>query len=311
MTDEPQVSRPAGRFGDLLAARVHERQSQIVLGIDPDPIELWPTVAVTDAAAGAARTLQAVLAHCRALIDAAAPACVAVKFQLACFERLGAGGWGVLLALAAHAREQGLLVIADGKRGDIPVTATAYAQALFGGLDTPLGYVDGLSADLATVNPLLGAEAIEPFLKAARTRGGGILVLVRTSNPGAADLQDLPLASGGTVWERVAELVGELGEDGVGHSGLSDAGAVMGATVPGHLARARELMPNSIFLIPGVGAQGGDIASLSAAFAPGRAGGLITASRSIAHAHLQGGGEPAQAARAEAERLRASAWALG
>lgn len=264
-----------------------------------------------------------VLGHCRALIDAVAPACLAVKPQLACFERLGPQGGAVLAAVAEHARARGLLVIADGKRGDIDVTATAYAEALFGGLELPSGVLSGqdappsmpsvlrgLRADLATVNPLMGRDAIEPFVDAARLAGAGVLLLVRTSNPGAADVLDLKLADGGAVWERLAALVDSLGRAGVGESGLSDVGAVVGATMPQHLARARELMPHATFLLPGVGAQGGRVEDLAPAFAPGRAGGLIAASRSIAGAHLASGGDPAACARAEAERLRAAAWEL-
>ncbi len=253
---------------------------------------------------------EAVLAHCRALIDATAPACVAVKPQLARFEALGLPGRAVLQQVAEHARDHGLLVIADGKRGDIDVTAAAYADALFGGLDSPFGRIDGLGADMATVNPLMGRDAIAPFLAAARARGSGVLLLVRTSNPGAADVEDLVLAGGGTVWERIARLVDELGAEGVGAAGLSDVGAVLGATEPGHLPRARELMGHATFLLPGIGAQGGRVEDLEAAFRPGRAGGLVSASRSIAAAHLARGGSPAQAARAEAERLRTAAWEL-
>jgi orotidine-5'-phosphate decarboxylase len=291
---------------------VAERESQIVLGLDPDPGALWPvseragSVYGTPAEAAAA----AVLGHCYALIDAVAPACVAVKAQLARFEALGAAGWAALAAVAEHARGLGLLVIADGKRGDIDVTARAYASALIGGLDSPFGHIAGLGADLVTVNPLMGTDALEPFGSAAREAGGGVLVLVRTSNPGAADVQDLILEDSGTVWERVAALVHELGSPGVGEAGLSDVGAVLGATAPGHLGRARELMPNASFLLPGVGAQGGRVEDLAAAFAPGRAGGLVSASRSIADAHRTVGGEPAAAARAEAERLREAAWKL-
>ena len=252
----------------------------------------------------------AVRAHCLALIDAAAPACVAVKLQLARFEVLGADGWSVMRDVAQHAREAGLLVIADGKRGDIDVTARAYANSLIDGARTPFGRAPGLEADLVTVNPLMGTDAIEPFLAAARTTGGGILVLVRTSNPGAADIQDLRLEDGSAVWERIAAMVGELGAEGAGESGLSDTGAVVGATVPAHLARARELMPCAPFLLPGIGAQGGRVEDLAPAFAPGRAGGLVSASRSIAGAHQSGGGAPADAARAEAERLRSLAWEL-
>jgi orotidine-5'-phosphate decarboxylase len=295
---------------------VRERESQIVLGLDPDPNALWPAreESMRDLSAEgtpAERAASAVVGHCRALIDATAQACVATKPQLACFERLGAPGWNALAEVFEHARARGLLVIADGKRGDISVSASAYAQALIGGFETPYGAVAGLGADVVTVNPLMGRDAIEPFVVAARAAGAGVLVLVRTSNPGAADVEDLELADGAAVWERVAIIVDELGAAGRGDAGISDVGAVVGATVPGHLARARELMPHATFLLPGVGAQGGRVEDLAPAFAPGRAGGLITASRSIAGAYLATGEDPAEAAQAEAERLRAAAWALG
>jgi orotidine-5'-phosphate decarboxylase len=139
----------------------------------------------------------------------------------------------------------------------------------------------------------------------AREHGAGVFVLVRTSNPGAADVFDLPLAGGEPLWERIAVLVANLGE-----GGLADVGAVTGATAPEHLARMRELMPRTPFLLPGVGAQGGAVESLAPAFAAGRAGGLVTASRSIADAGERTGADPAQAARDEAERLRVTAWKL-
>jgi orotidine-5'-phosphate decarboxylase len=263
-----------------------------VLGLDPDPAKLWP-----GSGGDVAR-------HCRAVIDAAGAACVAVKPQVACFERLGAPGWEALQATAEHARGAGLLVLADAKRGDIDISAQRYAQAFLA--------PGGLEADALTVNPYLGADSLVPFAEAARAAGAGLFVLVRTSNPGAADLQDLELAGGGRVWERSAQLVDALGRTGGAgtESGLSEIGAVVGATAPEHLARARELMPRSVFLLPGIGAQGGRVEDLAPAFAPGRAGGLITSSRSIVFAHERDGGEPAQAARAEAERLRGAAWAL-
>lgn len=284
-----------------------------MLGLDPDPAALWPDGgqgAVAPGSAPAQTAAAAVRAHCCALIDATAHACVAVKLQLARFELLGEAGRGALGAVAAHAREAGLLVIADAKRGDIDVTAQAYASSLFGGVDTPFGHVEGLGADMATVNPLMGADALAPFVSTARAGGAGVLVLVRTSNPGAADVEDLRVEGSGTVWERIAAIVEEQGRPGVGESGLSDVGAVVGATEPRHLARARELMPHTTFLLPGVGAQGGRVEELAPAFAPGRAGGLVSASRSIADAYRKAGGEPASAAREEAERLREAAWAL-
>jgi orotidine-5'-phosphate decarboxylase len=134
-------------------------------------------------------------------------------------------------------------------------------------------------------------------------------VLVRTSNKGASDVLDLTLDTGEKLWERLAALVAELGRPG--QSGLADVGAVTGATEPAHLARLRELMPATPFLLPGIGAQGGDVQALAPAFAPQRAAGLVTAARSIANAHEAGGQAPPMAARAEAERLREQAWDLG
>ncbi len=326
-------------FGDRLSEAVARRESQIVLGIDPDPLKLWPAAveATSEARARLASTLSeaedaaggvgdatsgpsaagvvsrletaaAVLAHCRALIDAAGPACVAVKPQLACFERLGAPGWLALDHVCEHARGRDLLVLADGKRGDVPVTAAAYAQALVDSTPSPFGPVSGLGADAFTANPLLGRDALEPLVATARSVSAGVFVLVRTSNPGAKDVLDVELSTGERLWEWLARLVAELGEPGP--SGLSDVGAVTGATEPEHLARLRELMPTTPFLLPGIGAQGGDVDALAPAFAPGKAAGLVTASRSIANAH-QSGGDPPEAARAEAERLRRQAWALG
>ncbi|HEX4689878.1 MAG TPA: orotidine-5'-phosphate decarboxylase [Solirubrobacteraceae bacterium] len=322
--EAPGPVRTPQPFGERLAAAVAARESQIVLGIDPDPARLWRTAgradqarpalaaalaAADDAAraaaggvtpspgAGAAVRFDAaaaVLAHCLALIDAAGPACVAIKPQLACFERLGFAGWLVLERACAHARDAGLLVLADGKRGDVPVTAAVYAQAFA-----------GLGADAFTANPLLGRDALDPLVQGARSAGAGVFALVRTSNPGAADVLDLRLEDGSPLWEHLARMVADLGA-----GELADVGAVTGATAPEHLVRMRELMPRTPFLLPGVGAQGGDVADLAPAFAPGRAAGLVTASRSIANAGETSGTEPGPAARAEAERLRQTAWSL-
>ena len=144
----------------------------------------------------------------------------------------------------------------------------------------------------------------------ARAAGGGLLLLTRTSNPGADDLQGLRLDDGRTVSEAIAALVDEQGRAAVGVSGLSDVGAVTGATAPGHLERLRELMPNAVMLLPGLGPQGGDGRALAPAFAPGPAGGLVPVSRGIVYAHQRNGGEPATAAADEARRLRELLWDL-
>jgi orotidine-5'-phosphate decarboxylase len=300
-------------FGDRLAALVEERRSRVVLGLDPDPAALWPQAVERLGRGGAEphlariRTAEAVSEHCRAAIVAAGPACVAVKPQLACFERLGAPGWDVLEQVVAIAHDHGLLVIADGKRGDVPVTARAYAQALVGDTPGPFGAVSGLGADAFTANPLLGRDSLEPLADAAAESGAGCFVLVRTSNPGAAELQD---EGEPPLHERLARLVAELGAERLGDGGLSAVGAVAGATRPDHLARLRELMPHAIFLLPGVGAQGGRVEELGPVFAPGPAAGLVSASRSIVDAHRERGGDPASAAEAAAEELRAAVEAL-
>jgi orotidine-5'-phosphate decarboxylase len=189
-------------------------------------------------------------------------------------------------------------VIADGKRGDVPVTAAAYAQALVGETPTPWGPVAGLGADAFTANPLLGADALEPLVDAAAAAGAGVFALVRTSNPGAADVEDLP-APDVPLHERLAALVDGLADRLAGSGALSGMGAVVGATEPAHIARLRELMPRAVFLLPGVGAQGGRPELLGAAFSAGPAAGIVAASRGIA-------ADPDPAA--AAERLRAATW---
>ncbi len=223
-----------------------------------------------------------------------------MKPQLACFERLGSAGWRVLekVVEAAHATE--LLVVADGKRGDVPVSAAVYADALFGVTATPWGEVAGLGADAATVNPLIGADGLEPLIVAAENAGAGLFALVRTSNPGAADVFDLETAEG-PVNEHLARMVAAAADRLAGESGLSGMGAVIGATEPEHLRRLRELMPSSIFLVPGVGAQGGSAADLGPAFSSHPASVLVPASRSIA-----GAADPARAA----AELRDALWAV-
>ena len=291
-------------FADRLAAAVARRKSQLVLGLDPDPMRLLPdAIRSAGGASPAERAGAAVARHCELLVRLAGPACVGVKLQLACFERLGAAGWRAFEDVVASSRDAGLIVIADGKRGDVPHTAAAYGQAFAGSTPTPWGNVNGFAVDALTVNPLLGRDALEPIIDQARAVGAGTFVLVRTSNPGAQELQD----SGTTpLREVLARLVRELGESGVGESGLSDVGAVVGATRPDLVRSLRDAMPQTVFLLPGVGAQGGDVSALKEAFRPGPAAGLVAASRSIVDAAVDSG-EP-EDARAAAEHLRGAAW---
>ena len=299
-------------FADRLAALVEERRSRVVLGLDPDPSALWPeAVERVGGDPGAARlaralTAEAVTEHCRAAIVAAGPACVAVKPQLACFERLGAPGWEALEQVAAIARDHGLLVLADGKRGDVPVTARAYAQALVGETPGPFGPVQGLGADAFTANPLLGRDALEPLVDAAAGAGAGCFVLVRTSNPGAAEIQD---EGDPPLHERLARLVDELGREQLGRCGLSAVGAVTGATRPEHLVRLRELMPHAVFLLPEWGHRAAG--SRTSARPLPTSGGRPRHGLAVDRERLRGAGrEPAAAAAEAADELRAAAWEL-
>jgi orotidine-5'-phosphate decarboxylase len=191
------------------------------------------------------------------------------------------------------------MVIADGKRGDVGSTARAYAGA----------YLEGEPprADALTVNPWLGRESVEPYLSAARRYGAGIFVLVKTSNAGG-DIQDVELSNGRPVWQHVATQVDEWGAELVGDVGLSQVGAVVGATHPRAIADARRLMPRAVLLLPGLGAQGAVPSDLARAFQSGPASALANASRSVIYAYRATGGDFRQAAGAEAARLQRELW---
>src|SRR5436309_8988276 len=200
-------------FGDRVAECVERKRSQLVLGLDP-VIDLLP-VELQGEAVGAQGRADAVARFCRGLIDAAAPACVAVKPQLAFFEALGSQGMRAFEEACSYAREAGLLVIADAKRGDIGSTARAYAAAYVEPRDAAHPVADSI-----TVNPYLGRESVDPFLGACKRHGAGLFVVTKTSNAGSADVQDLKLSDGDIVWHKVAALAREWGEDLVGEHGL-------------------------------------------------------------------------------------------
>jgi len=275
-------------FADRLAAEVERKRSQLVVGIDPQP-DLMPVELRGDVAR-----------FCRGVVDAVAPHAVAVKPQLAFFEALGPAGMAAFDEVCGYARRAGLLVIADGKRGDIGSTARAYSEA----------YIEGVPprADAMTVNPYLGRESVEPYLAAARRDGAGVFVVVKTSNAGA-DVQDVVLKDGRPLWHHIAALVAEWGEDLVGEVGLSSVGAVVGATHPRAVAEARRLLPQAILLLPGVGAQGGSVGELERAFQSGPASAVVNASRSVNYAYREAGGDYRDAAGAEAARLKQQIWA--
>ena len=289
-------------FADRLAASVGERRSQLVVGLDPQ-LDLLPLELRGDAHVGRAAAADACTRFCCGLVDAVAPYVVGVKAQLAFFEALGADGFAAFEEICSYARSAGLLVVADGKRGDVGSTARAYAAAFLEPRDEEPPLVDAL-----TVNTYLGRDSLEPYLAACRRDGGGIFCLVKTSNPGSADVQDVALADGRKLWQHVAGLVRDWGSELIGDRGFSAVGAVVGATFPREVAEARELLPRSVLLLPGIGAQGGTPADVGAAFAAGPAGALVSASRSVIYAYREGGGDWQSAAGAEAERLAREVW---
>jgi orotidine-5'-phosphate decarboxylase len=291
-------------FADRLAEAVERKRSQLVVGLDPVP-DLLPVELRGDAHLGRANAADACARFCRGLVDAVAPYVVAVKPQVAFFEALGADGAAALEDVCAYARTVGLLVVADAKRGDIGSTARAYSAAFVEPRDDapPL-------ADAVTVSPYLGRDALEPFLLACRRDGAGLFCLVRTSNAGSGEVQELVLSDGRPLWQQVARLVHEWGEDLVGERGLSSVGAVVGATHPRAVGEARRLMPQAVLLLPGVGAQGATPADVARAFTSGPASALVTVSRSVIYAFRVDGADWRTAAGAEAARLRREVWAV-
>ena len=289
-------------FADRLAEAVEHKRSQLVVGLDPRP-DLLPVELRGEAHLGRPDAANACGRFCRGIVDAVAPHVVAVKPQVAFFEALGSDGIRAFENVCAYARAAGLQVIADAKRGDIGSTARAYAAAY-------LEHRDGSEplADAVTVNPYLGRDSVEPFLAACRRDGAGLFCVVKTSNAGGAEVQDLALSDGRRVWHQVAELVAEWGADLVGEHGLSAVGAVVGATHPRAVGEARRLLPRSILLLPGVGAQGATPADVARAFTSGPASALVTASRSVIYGFRASGSDWRAAAGLEAARLKRDVW---
>jgi len=270
----------------LHAAIVNKRTAALV-GIDPRWDQLpAPVIAAAQQRHPENGLLTRAAAYedfsCR-LIDIVAPLVPAIKPQAAFFEELGPAGTSALCRVIRRARDAGLLVICDAKRGDIGSTATAYAKAYLAGEDPDAA---PFAADALTVNPYLGRDTLQPFVNTAQQRGGGIYVLVRTSNPGAGDFQDLTHQAT-PVFQHVAQAVEQLGQQTRSGGDYGIVGAVVGATYPRELADLRRQMPHVPFLVPGYGSQGGDAAAVAAAFDSKGLGALVNSSRGINFAFRQ------------------------
>jgi len=279
---------PLHSFADLVADAIDAKGAPACVGLDP-VLDRLPT----PIRAASSDPVRAIHAFCEGVIEAVADVVPVLKPQSACFERYGPAGVAAIAELIALARARGLVVVLDAKRGDIGVTAEHYARATLG---PPEGEAGWMNADAVTLSGYMGPDTIEPFLDCP---GKGVFVLVRTSNPGSDAIQAQRLADGRTVAEMVADMVAALGRPTIGERGLSSVGAVVGATKSADAAALRARMPNTIFLIPGYGAQGGTLDDIRpclrpGANRPGEQGVLVNASRSVLFP-AGGGGEDWQA----------------
>ncbi|MCA9089497.1 MAG: orotidine-5'-phosphate decarboxylase [Planctomycetaceae bacterium] len=274
-------------FADRLHAAIRAKGTPALVGLDPRWEQLpAPLKAKAEAGGGSCYEIQARAFEefCLRIIDVVADLVPAVKPQSAFFEDSGPAGVAALQRVIQAARDKGLIVICDAKRGDIGSTAEAYARAYLAGEDPSSA---PFAADALTVNPYMGADTLQPFIDRAAACGGGLYVLVRTSNPGSGEFQNR-LTEGQSLYQRVAEVVEKLNVDSHPARGYGSIGAVVGATYPEELGELRALMPHTPLLIPGYGSQGGTSADTSAGFDQAGLGAIVNSSRGIIFAHRKG-----------------------
>jgi len=270
----------ADNFADRLAAAVRAKGTALCVGLDPRWEQLPAEIKARHGSTTLATVARAFEELSLRVLEIVAPLVPVVKPQSAFFEMCGPAGLLALQRVLQHAKQLGLLTILDSKRNDIASTAEAYADAAFGGVCIEQLRQPVWDADALTVNAYLGRDAIEPFIKSARRDGRGLFVLVRTSNPGAGQFQDL-VCDGKPLFHHVASAVGDWNRENLGKCGFGDVGAVVGATHPAELAAVRQLLPEAWFLVPGFGAQGGTAADVAAAFRPDGLGAIVNSSRGI------------------------------
>ncbi|MCH2371359.1 MAG: orotidine-5'-phosphate decarboxylase [Pirellulales bacterium] len=270
-------------FADRLVSAIQRCKTPTLVGIDPRLNSLPQPLQPESNTPSPEEIASAYLAFGKGIVDVVASLVPAVKPQAAFFEQLGPCGMIALGEITQYARSRGLLVIMDGKRNDIGSTATAYAHGFLGEHGSTQ-----FTSDCLTVSPYLGEDSLEPFVKVADKNGNGIFVLVKTSNPGGGRFQDL-LSDGKPIYRHVASLVNELANNtrGSGSHPYGAVGAVVGATYPEQLVELREAMPNTFFLVPGFGAQGGGAADVAGAFDEHGLGAIINSSRGIIFAHAR------------------------
>lgn len=292
----------AGHFADRLVEAIERKRSHVAVGLDPDvgslPAALWAKHGLTGGQDEPVAVVAAYREFLGTILEILRDEVAAVKIQIAYFEALGSSGYALYEDMVTLAKDLGHLVIADVKRGDIGSTAEAYARA----------HLDRAGADAVTLNPYFGTDGLEPFFRRVTEQGKGVFILVKTSNPSSAELQDLRLENGATVYEQVADAVKEWGRVAAGESGYSSVGAVVGGTHPQQGAALRLRLPGVLLLVPGYGAQGAGADDLAGLFDAAGTGAVVNSARAILYAYKKRGGSWAEAARAEAHQMRTALW---
>ena len=295
---------------DQLIEKIKETKNPTVMGLDPR-YEMLPKCVTDKYPKTLEGVAQAIVEYNKALIDATYDIIPAVKPQIAFYEMFGIPGMEAFKETCEYAKQKGMIVIADIKRGDIGSTAQGYSNAYLG--KTKIGDIEQaiFDVDFVTINPYMGTDCVKPFVDDCKKYNKGLFILVKTSNPSSGELQDLKFENGKEVYREVAELVEKWGEELIGKNGYSSIAAVVGATYPEQLKQIREIAPHTYFLIPGYGAQGGTAADIAYGFDENGLGGIVNASRSLMCAYKSDRWKDkfeekdyAQATRAEAIRMR-------
>ena len=265
---------------DELIEKIKETQNPTVIGLDPR-YEMIPEVIRNKYPQTLEGVAKAIVEFNKKLIDATYDIIPAVKPQIAFYEMYGLEGMKAFEETCKYAKQKGMLVIADIKRGDIGTTAKAYSNAFLG--KTKIGDKEEtiFDVDFVTLNPYMGLDSVKPFIEDCVTYNKGVFILAKTSNPSSGDLQDVKLQAGEEVYIKVAKLIKEWGKDLVGENGYSSVAAVVGATYPDQLEEIRKVVPNTFFLIPGYGTQGGKAEDIALAFDKNGLGGIVNSSRGI------------------------------
>ena len=295
---------------DKLIEQIKEKDNKTVIGLDPR-YEMIPECIKSKYPKNLIGVSEAIIEFNKKLIDATYDIIPAVKPQIAFYEMYGLEGIRAFKETCEYAKEKGMLVIADIKRGDIGTTAKAYSNAFLGKTKIEEKEIGIYDVDFVTLNPYMGIDSIKPFIEDCEKYNKGVFILIKTSNPSSKEIQDLKLETGEELYTKVAQLVEKWGENLRGKYGYSSISAVVGATYPKELQNLRKIAPHTFFLIPGYGAQGGKAKDIALGFDKNGIGGIVNSSRGLIYAYKSDlwktkytEEEFAEATRAEAIRMK-------